>query len=90
MRFYVQARTVLVKPLSALQDPEVAPAHGKLVIDPWLYPVGYGSNVDQQRIPRWDFTEPTITASIDYGAAIPDPGLCMGTHTIVYSNKSQQ
>ena len=72
------------------QDPGTALAHGKLVIDPWLYPVGYGSNVQQQVIPRFDFPSQSITARLDYSSQLPDPNTCTGTHTIVYSNASQQ
>ena len=32
----------------------------------------------------------TRTASYHYGPLLPDPSLCVGTHTITYSNASQQ
>ncbi|KAK9792762.1 hypothetical protein WJX73_009655 [Symbiochloris irregularis] len=84
----------VAKPYSSIvstvvPDPGVANAHGKLVIDPWLYPVGYGSNVAQQVIPRFDFLNESITARLDYSSQLPDPSACAGTHTIVYSNSSQ-
>ena len=48
-----------------------------------------------KRLPRryleqFDLSNATRTAAINYAPLLPTPGLCVGTHSIAYSNASQQ
>ena len=61
--------------------------HGKLLLDTGLYPKSYATNVNEQFLHELNLIERTRTAVFDFSTTIP---ACTGTHSIVYSNISQQ
>lgn len=61
--------------------------HGKLLLDTDLYPKSYATNVNEQWLNQLNLVERTRTAAFDFSTIIP---ACTGTHSIVYSNISQQ
>ena len=61
--------------------------HGKLLLDKGLYPKSYATNVNEQWLNQLNLVERTRTAVYDLSTAVP---ACLGTHSIVYSNISQQ
>lgn len=61
--------------------------HGKLLIDEYLFPKSYATNVNEQFLHVLDLEDRARVAAFDFSQTIPD---CAGTHSIVYSNTSQQ
>lgn len=61
--------------------------HGKLLLDRGLYPKSYATNVNEHWLNQLNLVERTRTAVYDLSTTIP---ACTGTHSIVYSNISQQ
>lgn len=61
--------------------------HGKLLIDEYLFPKAYATNVNEQWLHAIDLEDRTRIASFDFSKSMPS---CTGTHAIVYSNISQQ
>ena len=61
--------------------------HGKLLLDKGLYPKSYATNVNEQFLHQLDLEQRTRTAAYDFSTTMPT---CSGTHSIVYSNISQQ
>ena len=70
-----------------LQDTMYIPGHGKLLLDEALFPRSYGTNVHEQWLNAIDLVQQARTGSFDFADSIPS---CTGTHSIVYSNISQQ
>ena len=70
-----------------LQDTVYIPGHGKLLLDEALFPKSYATNVHEQWLNTIDLDQRARTGSFDFADSIPS---CTGTHSIVYSNISQQ
>lgn len=66
------------------------PGHGKLIVDGLLYPRAYSSNVNEQVIQEINLATRTRIASHSYGPLLADPSLCVGTHSVAWTNASQQ
>jgi hypothetical protein len=86
--------TFYVIPLNNSQNISVAttvrsytnnPGHGKLVVNDDLYPLSYGTNVNEQIIPKHNLENETNIGHFPYNASLSNATLCSGTHTIVYS-----
>ncbi len=73
--------------LSFLQGLVLEGGHGKLLIDEYLFPKAYATNVNEQWLQVLDLEERSREASHDYSKNMPN---CTGTHSLVYSNISQQ
>ena len=65
-------------------------AHGKLIVNGALEPVGYGSNVGEQVFEKFNLTAANRTAHFNFSSFLPNSSVCVGTHTIVYSQVNQQ
>lgn len=61
------------------------PAHGKLVVNDALYPIGYGTNVGEQIISKFSLANATRIGHFQYNTSLSNSSSCVGTHTIVYS-----
>ena len=71
-----------------LQSLNTTAGHGKLLVDDSLYPYGYGTNVNEQYISEFNLATANRTASYNYSSFTGSS--CTGTHSLVYSNYSDQ
>ena len=78
---------VFCKPSVLFQGLVAEGGHGKLLVDEYLFPKSYATNVNEQFLHVLDLEDRVRTAALDFSQTIPD---CAGTHSIVYSNTSQQ
>ncbi|DBA92352.1 hypothetical protein WJX77_003824 [Trebouxia sp. C0004] len=63
--------------------------HGKLIVNGAINPSSYGSNVGEQVLEKFNLTTNTRTNHFNFSSFLPDPSVCVGTHTIVYSQVNQ-
>lgn len=61
------------------------PGHGALAVNDDLYPLAYGTNVNEQIIQKLNLENETNIAGFAYNSSLPNATLCSGTHDIVYS-----
>ncbi|DBA84774.1 hypothetical protein WJX77_006512 [Trebouxia sp. C0004] len=66
-----------------------AQMHGKLIVNGALNPVSYGSNVGEQVIEKFNVSTNTRLNHFNYSSYLPNASVCVGTHTIVYSQINQ-
>lgn len=64
--------------------------HGKLIVNGALNPVSYGSNVGEQVLEKFNVSTNSRLNHFNYSSYLPNASVCVGTHTIVYSQINQQ
>ena len=82
-----QVNTCSSETVACLQGLVLEGGHGKLLLDKGLYPKSYATNVNEQFLHQLNLPQRTRTAVYDFSSSMP---ACTGTHSIVYSNISQQ
>jgi hypothetical protein len=58
------------------------PGHGKLVVNQGLYPLSYGTNVNEQIISKFNLANETNIGNFPYNGSLSNATLCFGTHTL--------
>lgn len=64
---------------------ENTPGHGKLIVDPDLFPRAFATNVAERYVFEVDLVTHTNKASYPYTDVISNSSLCIGTHAIAYT-----
>jgi hypothetical protein len=66
------------------------PAHGKLIVDPDLFPRAFATNTAEQFVYEVDVVAKLDKAAYPYGDLIANKTQCTGTHAIAYSRINKQ
>eukprot|EP01023_Acetabularia_acetabulum_P005649 TRINITY_DN12314_c0_g1_i5.p2 TRINITY_DN12314_c0_g1~~TRINITY_DN12314_c0_g1_i5.p2 ORF type:complete len:515 (-),score=126.84 TRINITY_DN12314_c0_g1_i5:296-1840(-) len=60
--------------------------HGKLLVDPDLFPLAYATNTGEQYVYKINIDTNEKVANFSYTGFLADPSQCRGTHAIAYSS----
>ncbi|KAK9807813.1 hypothetical protein WJX72_010109 [[Myrmecia] bisecta] len=74
---------------AAAQEFVTKPGHGKLLVDDALFPVAYGTNVNEAYIAKFNLTSRSRITDFRFNSsnsAAPSLADCPGTHSTVYSS----
>lgn len=74
----------------SLQALANTPGHGKLVVDPDLFPRAFATNVAEQFVFEVDLVLTADKARYPYKDALANSSTCIGLHGIAYSKLNKQ